>query len=587
MLPGGPAAKLGHRYETWCAVSELTRLLHGETDTLRIEEPGIDKSDFVVSTGTRREAHQVKRSHHEGKWSFAALRAGGLISYIGEFLADDNNRFVFTSGSEARELLELVQAAKDAESIEEFTSSFLGETKRKERFDALVADWSCDPQSAVDRLRRTDVRTVDERELQEKVLWAARALFVAGSESVLTKLRTIAEDSVHRKITRDDLVEELAETGCRLRRVMNPQDAAVVVQEATNRFLDVARRRLIQHVLVPQSASATLLSRLDETSSDSVVTGKAGGGKTACVIEVAERLRERGQPVLAFRLDRIPPSVHTTTDLGQHLRLEESPVLVLAAAAEAAGRPGVLMVDQLDAVSTMSGRSSAAFDLVEGLIEEARGMGARTTIHTVVVCRSFDWKNDPRLRRLLPEDHDDRIDVTDFQSDEVATILTRAGFDPALFRARQLELLRLPQNLSLFLEAGFDPSVAPAFQTATKLFHQYWENKQSTVAEIVGADHWMPVMETLCGDMNAEQRLSVPRERLDGIPRAYVRQLASGGVLTDDGHRYGFGTRELLRLLFRAHVHEPARADYFFPQVVIRAASLSPRSGQAGTCLSS
>ena len=191
MLPGGPAAKLGNRYETWCAVAELMRLLHGDADTLRIEEPGIDKAEFVVSTGTRREAHQVKRSHHEGKWRFAALRADGLISYIGEFLADDNNQFVFTSGSEARELLELAQAAEDAKSMEEFASSFLGETKRKERFGALIADWNCDPQSAVGRLRRIDVRTVDERELQEKVRWAARALFIAEPEHVLTELRTI------------------------------------------------------------------------------------------------------------------------------------------------------------------------------------------------------------------------------------------------------------------------------------------------------------------------------------------------------------------------------------------------------------
>ena len=104
-----------------------------------------------------------------------------------------------------------------------------------------------------------------------------------------------------------------------------------------------------------------------------------------------------------------------------------------------------------------------------------------------------------------------------------------------------MELLRLPQNLALFLEAGFDPSIAPAFQTATRLFDQYWENKRSTVEEIVGTDHWISVMKTLCGDMDAAQRLSVPRERLDGIPPAYVRQLASEGVLTHDGHRYGFG----------------------------------------------
>ena len=540
MLPGGPAAKLGNRYETWCAVAELMRLLRGETDTLRIEVPGIDKAEFVVSTGMRCEAHQVKRSHHKGKWSFAALRRAGLIRYIGEFLADDNNQFVFTSGSEARELLDLERAAKGAESVEEFISSFVGETKREKQFADLVDDWSCDSQSAVDRLRRIEVRTVDERELQEKARWAALALFVANPESVLTKLRAVAEDSVHRTIAREYLVEELARSGYRLRRVINPQDAALVVEDATNRYLDVAQRRLIQHVLVPRSASAALLSRLDATASDSVVTGKAGGGKTACVVEVTAGLRARGQPVLAFRLDRIPSSVHTSTDLGGHLDLEESPVLVLAAAAEAAGQPGVLIVDQLDAVSTMSGRNSSAFDLVERLIEEARGVGASATIHTVVVCRSFDWKNDSRLRRLLPEDHD-RIDVTEFGSDEVKTILTRAGFDPALFRARQLELLRLPQNLALFLEAGFDPSIAPAFQTATRLFDQYWENKRGTVDEIVGTDHWMSVMKTLCGDMDAAQRLSVPRERLDGIPPAYVRQLASEGVLTHDGHRYGFG----------------------------------------------
>ena len=539
MLPGGPAAKLGNRYETWCVVADFMRLLHGEADTLRIEVPGIDKAEFVVGKGTQREAHQVKRSHPEGKWSFAALRAAGLISYIGEFLADDNNRFVFTSGSEARELLELVQAAKDAESMEEFTSSFVGETKRKERFGFLVADWNCDPQSTVDRLRRIDVRTVDERELREKVRWAALAHFVADPESVLNELRAVAEDSVHRTITREYLVEELAKSGYRLRRVTNPQNAALVVEEATKRYLDVARRRLIQHVLVHRSASATLLSLLDATASDSVVTGKAGGGKTACVIEVTEGLRARGQPVLAFRLDRIPSSVQTTADLGHHLRLEESPVLVLAAAAEATGRPGVLIVDQLDVVSTMSGRNSAAFDLVERLIEEARGMWARITIHTVVVCRSFDWKNDPRLRSLLAEEHD-RIDVTEFRSDEVKTILTRAGFDPALFHARQLELLQLPQNLSLFLEAGFDPSVAPAFRTATRLFEKYWETKRNAVVEIVGTDHWIPVVETLCAEMNATQLLSVPKERLDSIPPPYLRQIASEGLLTYDGHRYGF-----------------------------------------------
>ena len=97
-------------------------------------------------------------------------------------------------------------------------------------------------------------------------------------------------------------------------------------------------------------------------------------------------------------------------------------MLVLAAASEAAGRAGVLIVDQLDAVSTMSGRSSEAFDLIERLIQEARG--TRATIHTVVVCRAFDWNNDSRLRQLLHQEHV-QINVTEFGREEVESLLKK------------------------------------------------------------------------------------------------------------------------------------------------------------------
>ena len=50
-LPGGPAEKLGNRYEKWWTLSELVRMLGGETEALRIEELGVDKAEFVVTTG--------------------------------------------------------------------------------------------------------------------------------------------------------------------------------------------------------------------------------------------------------------------------------------------------------------------------------------------------------------------------------------------------------------------------------------------------------------------------------------------------------------------------------------------------------
>ena len=187
-------------------------------------------------------------------------------------------------------------------------------------------------------------------------------------------------------------------------------------------------------------------------------------------------------------------------------------------------------------------------------------MGARTAIHTVVVCRSFDWKHDPRLRRLLSKDHD-QIEVTEFQRDEVEIILAREAFNLTLFQARQLELLRLPQNLSLFIEAGLDPSREPDFNTATRLFDHYWNKKRASV-DIGTTDEWMPVIETLCDEMSVTQQLSVPQERLDHIQPEYLRRLASEGVLTFERRHYGFGHESFF--------------DYCFARVFMnRAASIA------------
>ena len=154
-LPGGPADKLGNRYEKWWTLSELVRMLGGETEAIRIEDPGVDKAEFVVTTGPRRELHQVKRSHPNGKWSLAALRTDGLLEAIGEQLAGNDNRFVFASGSDARELAELCEAARDAESDAEFERHFLEAAERRKRLETLRECWACDVSIARERLRRT------------------------------------------------------------------------------------------------------------------------------------------------------------------------------------------------------------------------------------------------------------------------------------------------------------------------------------------------------------------------------------------------------------------------------------------------
>ena len=516
-------------------------MLRGETEAIRIEDPNTEKAEFVVTIGSRQEFHQAKRRHPNSKWSIPELTRDGLLQAIGKQLVGNDNQFVFVSGSEAHELSELCEAARDAESLKEFKDIFLKAENRRKNFEKLLGYWDCNVPTAFECLQRIDVRTIGEHQLEQKVQWGLWALFLADPNVVMEVLRGIAEDSVHRTIARQSLVENLACRGYQMRRLRNPEHAGIAVQIATDKwYLDGVRSKLIQRTLVPRSATEKLLARLQDTPTESVITGRAGSGKTACVIEAVDSLRERDIPVLAFRLDRFLTTL-TTTELGERLGLEESPVLVLAAAAESAGRPGVLIIDQLDAVSTMSGRISGAFDLVERLLFEAREM--RATIHMIVVCRAFDWENDSSLRQLMSPDSQAQVDVAEFEVAEVKKILVEAGFDPELFQQRQLEILRLPQNLSLFLESGFDVSSTPAFGTAKDIFDEYWKKKRKLVADRVtpSSDPWMDVMETLCNEMTSSQQLSVPKERLDLFSLDYLDSLASEGVLTFNGRRYGFG----------------------------------------------
>lgn len=543
-LPGGPADKLGNDYEFWWTVRQLVRILHGNAERIRIEDPGVIKAEFLVTNATTRELHQAKRSHPDGKWTLASLGASDtdLLQAIFSQLSGNSDKFVFVSSSDAPELRELSERARWAESPEEFETRFLDAKVQKSNFEKLRGYWeSTDTATSHDILRRIEVLTIDPSSLEDQVLTGLSVLFLTDRESAGAVLRGIAADSIHQTLTRDFLIKRMKSRGYVLRRLAMPDSAAPLVAEVTDKYLENARRKLIRYSLVPRTATQTLLDRINGATigTDHVLTGKAGAGKTGCVIELVQSLRNRQVPVLAFRLDRLAP-VRTAIALGQQLGLEESPALVLDAATQCG--EAVLVADQLDIVSTTSGRSADLFDAVEGLLTDARALRERIKLHVVIVCRTFDWKNDQRLRKMLT-DSQAEVCVTEFTPDEVKTVLCDAGFNIERFQPRQLTLLSLPQNLSLFLDADLKPDLLLKINTAKDLFDHYWDTKRKAVNERTAPqpDQWKGIIEKLCEEMTRTQQLSVRREKLDLFEPAYLEQMASEGVLTFDGNRYGFG----------------------------------------------
>ena len=539
-LSGGAADKSGNRYEQWWTVYQFILIIEGKADSIRIEDPTVDKAEFVITVGDQRELHQTKRSNPSGKWSLSALH--GLLQTMFCELANYKARFIFVSGSDAPELRELTERARDAKNVEEFESEFVRAQSQKKTLQQLKDIWNADTAKAYTILKRIEVRTIDERGIENQVRASLSAQF-AEPKDVCDALRSLSQDSIHQHINREYLISHLQSRDFKRRQLTRPGDAPSCVDKATNCYLKITRRNLIRDTLIPRASTPELLAKIEEHESgcDCVLTGKAGGGKTGCVIEFVKALRQSNRAVLAFRLDRIEP-VASTKALGKQLGLEESPTLVLAAAAESQSREAVLVIDQLDAVSTTSGRSSNFFDVVEDLLDEARGLRNGVKFHVVVVCREFDWENDHRLRRPLAKDHA-KVSVTDFSLDEVKSVLEVSDFKPDLFNAKQLELLRLPQNLSLFLDTNYDPNSRPPFFSQKDLFDSYWKAKRQAVKDRTNfsSDDWMKVIQVLCNKMTESQQLSVLRETLDAFSPDYLDAMASEGVLSFDGKRYGFG----------------------------------------------
>lgn len=541
-LPGGSSNKLGNRYEQLWTVLQVLRVVRGEAVTIEIERPGLDFAEFVVRADGVAEHHQAKMSHAKGKWTLPSLESGFLPSAIRALTASSSASIVFVSGSDAPELRELSDRARSASDFEEFEAHFVATQNQRTAFHRIVqvCPDQC-PRTAWAVLQRITVRTIDEKGLREQAEDRLR-LTLSGSHQIAEdRLRTLVTDSVQATFDRTKVLAYLAEVGIEERQA--PTDPMSQINAVTDRYLQKAKQRLIQNHLIPTPAATELLERIQQASTGLSVrlTGSAGSGKTACLYECIRSLRSGSQPVpvLAFRLDRLAPT-DSTASLGSELQLDESPALVLGAAAKATGGPAVLVIDQLDAVSTVSGRQSEFFDAVEHLLSEVRALRHSSQIHVILACREFDWNNDHRLRRLVPSESSP-VTATEFSDDQLKAALERAGFTASDFSEVQLTLLRLPVHLALFLNA-VQPPTTPAFSSTTDLLELYWSAKRDAVnlRAHPSPDHWHDVVARTCAVMSDKQELSIPKECLDPLPSDYLNECFSEGVLVRDGHRVAF-----------------------------------------------
>jgi hypothetical protein len=533
-LPGGSAAKWGELYEGRWTVFTLLRVLDEDADSIRVEEPGEDFAEFVVRAAGETEYHQAKRAFAQtGRWSIKTLLREGVLGPFKEKLeSGGHNRCVFVSGQDADHLRALSTSARSALSPQEFVDHFLSSEPLKRSFQDLYEGWAIDQTGAIELLKRIRVHTVDEDTLLDMARSRAEKLVDARPEDVIDLLANLARSSINRELHADDIWRAIENAGRRRRDWTKDPHVNTAFTRASRDFIEQLRARSIGGAIIARNEAQEAIAAF-AGEQVVLVAGEAGTGKSLVLVQVVEEFAAR-MPVLAFRADGVEPS-RSPDKIGADVGLPGSPATVLAAVAD--GREALLVIDQLDATSTASGRQAEFFEGIQKILNEARSY---PNISVLLACRQFDLDNDRRLRALASADSGIRsCSVGRLSRETVRETLQHIGIDPSVFDERQLGLLELPLHLQLVAEVGVADE-GTGFRTVNDLYSNFWELKQDRVAKRLGRSaRWTHVIDVLCDHMSERQILSAPRELLDDL-RDDAHAMASENVIVFQGARVSF-----------------------------------------------
>ncbi|MCY4420212.1 MAG: hypothetical protein OXC42_03025 [Gammaproteobacteria bacterium] len=549
MVSGGISNKLGNEYERKWTVRMLLEVIAGEAISIRYEgvsqdyfgfEFALHRSDYV-------EWHQVKRNAPGSNWTPNALKSEGVLNAFKKRLSSDSTaRCVFVSQDPARQLRELSEEARRANDAHEFLDAV--SKRNKEIFDDLSRKWDADKRYTFKWLCRCEFQTESEQSI-DKVIAMHGNHVLKGEENLYPPLSDYLIDNLNALVT-----TEAARTWVRKKSTFTFRPAALDptlredIDAANQRYLDSYTPFGIAGQQIARSEVGKVVECLQAADGPPLIflTGDAGSGKSGVVRGIMTDLMNQAVPCLAFRIDRYL-SYRSSKKVGDVvLGRDESPVSALANLA--GDKTSALIIDQIDAVSEVSGRNSAIKDILFDLVREAQ---LYADVRCILVCRTFDLENDHRYRNCERQDEAIRVQVPSLSwEQEVVPILKHGGIATESFTDSQRELLTLPINLSIFLEIG---NTDFSFTTRTELFQKLVEKKARDLSQDRDVKWSVRTsLSSMAKWMSDNQELSAPYYVL-GDFNGVKDWLASEGLIVIEQNRLSFFHESFFDFVFAQH----------------------------------
>ena len=426
--PGGEADKLGNRYEGLWAVDAALDLIDGDYASLEIEAVGDESAgiDFrLANISGSVEHHSIKRRQYGGNWTLSRLtqESATARSILGDLIAKirTGDRGVFSSGTSASELEELIENARASQSFEEFRQRIGRSGRLSGQFHKYLVPICGDGPAAHTTLQLLCVRTKNEPELAKDVERRIRSMFRMRSGKLIDAelIRLLIADFMTRRLgvrlTAEGFLRYLSSRDVLRSQLAGDMRVGQRLQALNGAYIAELNALLINRTDIVRLESTTVTTALLERGKQVMLEGLAGSGKSCILAQVLKQLDAQGVPSLVLRLDQLTREDQSARAIGTRRELPDSPAITLG---EFAGtQPSVLCIDQIDSLSLVSARQQSVWGPFNELLDETR---AYPNMRILFACRSFDLEFDPRIRAIVAnQDQVERIGVEQLDDDAI------------------------------------------------------------------------------------------------------------------------------------------------------------------------
>lgn len=554
---GGRADKYGNEYENQYLVRLLLRVVEGKYKSIIIEPLGENKDavEYIATDKNDNQWHfQCKASNTtKDYWTMSDLSKYDVFKRARSIVSKSSrNYYAFISPLSYGELPELCKRARTNASADEFKSYQLTNDKIKTTLNdfAKYANFDlCDDAQyleLVNVLSKCEFNTVPSGRESILDLNEHVGFFFTGDADAARLLLQNYVNSIGKfgvVITANDILSFMEQSGFPMRNNLYSDNLSVKINELNNSFSQVFQP--INQMLIHRTETDHIIN--DITTGKSVVLhGKAGTGKSGCVQEVIQELKNMGILFLALKLDKFIPT-KTADYYGKELGLQQSPVYCLHNLS--AGTPCVLLLDQLDSLRWTNQHSANALDICKEFISQVRMLNKYHNGHISIlfVSRTFDLENDAGLRSLFTKKDNDpiswaKIQINTFTYEEVRSLI---GSEYNGLSTKLKNLLLTPSSLYIWTLLN-DHSKVQSVSTPFQLIEHWWNQIiDRCISSGLDISRITEVKDNIVRKMETTTLLSLPGVMFTDYNNE-IEYLTSNGLLIKGDNKISFTHQSFL-----------------------------------------